>query len=345
MNPLPKRTIETTTANLLPRRLRFGAGVALFAGCLLSAAMPRAWAQDADWEIVKLKDRDYVTGSQIADFYKFEMTRDGERATFSSPTMKMEAVMDTDEVRLNGTTFLLSFPITEHGGNILVSRVDLCKLLDPVFRPFSIKEAHDFDTVVIDPGHGGKDSGSKGVYAYEKIYTLDLAKKLWKQLILRGFKVRFTRLDDEDLTLPERVTRANEAETAIFVSLHFNAHPSRQPSGLETYAITPPGTPTTGEYSAEPHTWRGNLRDAESIALATAVHTSALRATQAADRGVRRARFHVLRGLTMPGILFEGGYITNPKECEEINQDTYRYGMAVAIADGIDNFRAALRKE
>ena len=257
----------------------------------------------------------------------------------------MRAVMDSDELFINGISFLLSYPVVRVGGEAVVSRVDLCKLIDPVLRPAHIGTAEDFHTVVIDPGHGGRDSGSPGLATHEKIYTLDLSKRLFRQLILRGFKVRFTRVDDEYVPLSERVRRANEVDSAIFVSLHFNAHPSPQPHGIETYAITPPGTRSSGDSHAESETWFGNLRDAESIALATAVHASTLKATNAADRGVRRARWHVLRGVKMPGILFEGGYITNPTESSFIDKDAYRALLANAIADGIDKFRGALQRK
>ena len=320
--------------------LSFKLPIALLFSLVLSGS-----ATSSEWKIIKHKDRDYVGGNQFAEFYKFKFVRDGQKALFSSPTMKMEAVLDSDEVRLNGTTFMLSFPITQQGRDVLISRIDLCRMLDPVFRPSYIEEATRFDTVVIDPGHGGRDSGSKGVHAFEKVYTMDLAKKLWRQLVLRGFTVQFTRHGDEHVPLRERVARANTHQNAIFVSLHFNAHHSRGARGLETYAVTPPGAPTSGEYKAQPEAWKGNLFDANSIALAAAVHSSALKLTKARDRGVRRARFHVLRGLTMPGILFEGGYITNPEEGGKVDQDTYRYLLAKSIADGIDTYRSVLRKK
>jgi N-acetylmuramoyl-L-alanine amidase len=317
----------------------------LFVLAFLVGSLVPAFGQPETWDIVKIRGRDYLKGSQVAKYYDLEATREGSKVIFSGPRMQMEAVVDSDTAKINGTSFLLSFPFAESKGEVLVSRVDLCKLLHPVLKPEAIRGAQDFDTVVIDPGHGGRKPGSKGAHAFEKIYTLDLAKKLWKKLVLRGFTVQFTRLDDKFVSLPERVTRANKWERAIFVSLHFNSHSSDRPNGLETFAITPPGTPTSGENKSKPETWRGNLRDAESIALATAVHTSALETTRANDRGVRRARFHVLRGLDMPGILFEGGYISNLEEGENIDKDAYRDLLAHAIADGIETFHAALQRE
>jgi N-acetylmuramoyl-L-alanine amidase len=297
-----------------------------------------------EWDPVRFKDRDYVKASDVAKFYQFTKTESGREVMFSSPTIEMRVVADSDEITINGILFLLSYPAVRTDGEVLISRVDLCKLIDPVLRPAHIAEAEDFQTVVIDPGHGGKDSGSSGL-ADEKVYTLDLSKKLFQQLILRGFQVRFTRVDDDYVSLLERVRKANEYENAIFVSLHFNSHNSSQPRGIETFAITPPGTRSSGNPSAEAETWCGNLRDSESIALATAVHASVLTSTNAADRGVRRARFYVLKGLNMPGILFEGGYISNPEERANIDKDAYRSLMANAIADGIVKFRGALQRK
>ncbi|MGK0189309.1 MAG: N-acetylmuramoyl-L-alanine amidase [Verrucomicrobiales bacterium] len=297
------------------------------------------------WESVRYRNRDYVTATSLADFYKFTKSESGREITFTSPTIEMLLVTDSDQIKINGIAFLLSYPAVRVKGEALVSRIDLCKLIDPVLRPSQISEAEDFQTVVIDPGHGGRDSGSIGLVTNEKVYTLDLSKKLFTQLVLRGFKVRFTRVEDEYVTLRERVRRANEYQNAIFVSLHFNAHKSSQPMGIETFAITPPGTRSTGDRNSESETWRGNLRDSESIALATAAHASVIKATGAEDRGVRRARFHVLRGLDMPGILFEGGYITNPEEGMQIDKDAYRAVLAIALADGIESFRAALQRK
>jgi N-acetylmuramoyl-L-alanine amidase len=335
--------MKFTGNNLLrrePAAARVLAGIVL---CLIGA-LPLAPLAAKDWQVVRHRDRDYVKAADIAAFYRFTKTESGSEIVFSSPTIEMRAATDSDKLAINGISFLLSYPVVRVGGDAVVSRVDLCKLLDPVLRPAQIDDAEDFHTVVIDPGHGGEDSGCPGLATHEKVYTLDLSKKLFQPLILRGFKVRFTRSDDETLTLKERVRRANEVDGAIFVSLHFNAHPSSDPHGIETYAITPPGTRSSGESRPESETWQGNLRDAESIALATAVHASALSQTHAADRGVRRARFHVLKGLKMPGILFEGGYITNPIEGGRIDKDAYRGLLANAIADGIDKFRRALRK-
>lgn len=301
-------------------------------------------AQAQDWQLVKYRDREYVKAADVAAFYRFTKTESGNRIGFVSPTIEMQAVTDSDQLSINGISFLLSYPVRRFGGDALVSRVDLCKLLDPVLRPAEIPDAEDFHTVVIDPGHGGRDSGTPGLATNEKVYTLDLSKKLFQPLILRGFKVRFTRSDDEWLSLKERVRRANKVSDAIFVSLHFNAHPTGNPHGIETYAITPPGTRSSGENKSETEAWRGNLRDAESIALATAVHASVLTATQATDRGVRRARWHVLKGLKMPGILFEGGYLSNPTEGSRIDKDAYRSLLANSIADGIDRYRRALQK-
>ena len=301
-------------------------------------------APSEDWSLVKRNSRDYVTIKDLATFYRFELKPQNGLTLLTSPTIDMQIKSGSDRVAINGVNFYLSYPAIRSNGDVLISRMDLCKLIDPVLRPSYIRKSQDFTTVVIDPGHGGVDSGTIGLLAEEKIYTLDLAKKLHRQLFLRGVRARFTREGDEKLTLRERVRRANLVPNAVFVSLHFNAHTSSQPKGIETYAITPPGAKSSGEYRAGSEAWLGNIRDSESIALAAAVHSSVLKATNAADRGVRRKRWHVLRGLKMPGILFEGGYITNPTESAHIDKDSYRVLLAQSMADAIVNFRAALQK-
>ena len=125
----------------------------------------------SEWETVRYRDRDYVKASDIASFYRFTKAESGREISFTSSTIEMRVVTDSDEITINGIAFLLSYPAVRVKGNVLISRVDLCKLIDPVLRPAQIEDAQDFQTVVIDPGHGGRDSGTPGLLTHEGIYT------------------------------------------------------------------------------------------------------------------------------------------------------------------------------
>jgi N-acetylmuramoyl-L-alanine amidase len=225
----------------------------------------------------------------------------------------------------------------------LFSRLDLCKLIDPVLRPSYINSSEAFDTIVIDPGHGGHDSGAKGVYGYEKDFTLKLGMLLKADMEKRGIKVVMTRSDDRFITLEDRVKIANKIPHSIFVALHFNYGGSAA-TGIETYALSPQGTASDyGPRSVDYVAFNGNQRDYENIALATAVHAAVVHRFKMADRGVKRARWYVLTGLQKPGILFEGGFVSNANDGRLIAAENFRTELAHTIGDAIMNYRRALK--
>jgi N-acetylmuramoyl-L-alanine amidase len=115
---------------------------------------------------------------------------------------------------------------------------------------------------------------------------------------------------------------------------------------VETYALSPSGTASTDQKNRPTDGFNnpGNTRDAENIALATAVHAMVLFKIKCIDRGIRRARWTVLTGLERAGILFEGGFVTNPEECARINTGDYRDLLADSICGGIMNYRKALMR-
>jgi N-acetylmuramoyl-L-alanine amidase len=248
-----------------------------------------------------------------------------------------------DDIFINNVKFCLSFPIEDRNGEAMVSRVDLAKLLHPIIRPSHIQNAAPFNTVVIDAGHGGEDSGAVGPYGSEKNYTLDTAFRLKKRLEAAGYKTVLTRSTDVFITRPGRVAIANKYPTAIFVSIHFNSFGSSA-AGLETFALAPAGTANTDKALKESDfsMRRGNERDSENIALATAVHANCLARLRGIDRGVKRDRFDVLTGILRPGILVEGGFVSNPAEGAKIHRPEYRENLAEAILGGIQNYRKAL---
>jgi N-acetylmuramoyl-L-alanine amidase len=197
--------------------------------------------------------------------------------------------------------------------------------------------------VVIDPGHGGKDSGTRSVLGrdLEKQYTLDWALRLEQQLRLRGWTPILTRTNDSDVPLPYRVAMADRVEADLFISLHLNSGGSnRELTGIETYCLTPTGMPSnlTREFEDDPReSHPNNLYDDQNVLLGTRLHRSLLRATGAVDRGVRHARFMaVLRGQNRPAVLIEGGYLSNATEARRLAAPEYRQAMAEAIARGLE---------
>ncbi len=325
-----------------PRHIPLQRLLLILAGAwVLASATNEAAAKD--WDTYNIGGRSYVSDDNVAKFYQFQrFAKEGDDRIFQHPSLVMTWRVGSQSIYVNNIKFNLSFPVIENGGKAMLSTVDLAKLVDPVVRPSYIKKPINFDTVVIDAGHGAHDSGAKGVMGYEKNYALDMALRVEKELKARGFKTLLTRRTDVFLTLGQRVAIANGQRNAIFVSLHFNSSGSRTAEGIETYALAPQGTRSTDGSSPWSSPLNGNTRDAENIALATSVHAHAIHELKSVDRGIKRARFNVLRGINKPAILFEGGFITHPSEGKLIHDAAHRQRIAEAIANAIVKFRTAV---
>jgi len=168
--------------------------------------------------------------------------------------------------------------------------------------------------VMIDPGHGGKDSGAVGIGGLqEKNIILPISQKLAQILQQNGVQVILTRKSDYFVSLQGRVDLAERANADVFVSIHTNSAGLQRPdvSGLETYYYD------------------------SGLGLARIVHNSILRSVNVRDRGVRRARFYVLRKSSMPSILVEAGYMTGREDIAKLRNPQYQNQMAEAIARGI----------
>jgi len=300
------------------------------------------------WHVIDLGGRDYITLESIRNFYNplfgfSSLKTFGSVTSLESKLLVLRVTNGSNVMTLNSMRFILSFKVVSHQNHVLISRLDVVKLLDPVLRPSHIQGAELFDTVVIDAGHGGHDPGARGVYGYEKTYTLKLAQHLRSALQRLGFKVVLTRSTDVFLSLSERVAIANQIPKSVFISLHFNSSDNLA-SGIETWALTPKDAAATisrgGGYNTNGVT--GNKQDSANIALASALHARVITSVKAIDRGIMRAQWSVLTGITRPAVLFEGGFVTNPKECLLIASDSYQKVLAASIADAVVNYRKAL---
>jgi N-acetylmuramoyl-L-alanine amidase len=246
---------------------------------------------------------------------------------------------DARDAGINGVQVALSYPVANAKGTPLISQLDLDTAIRPLLYPDRYVAPKTIKTICLDPGHGGKDTGNRVGWHYEKVYTLALAAELRDQLELAGFNVILTRTRDTFVDLPERPALANRRGADLFISLHFNATEigRNEVEGPETYCITPVGASSTnargesGNHGSTP----ANRVGSGSLLLAYQIQKSLVRNLGAEDRGVRRARFAVLRDATMPAILIEGGYMTHPYEGSKIYSDAYRRQMAQAIVKGI----------
>jgi N-acetylmuramoyl-L-alanine amidase len=168
--------------------------------------------------------------------------------------------------------------------------------------------------IVVDPGHGGKDPGAIGIGGLrEKDVIMPISKRIAEILQQNGVQVVLTRSSDYFVTLPGRVQMAEQANADVFVSIHANSAGLNRPevSGLETYYYD------------------------SGLGLARLVHNSILRSVNVRDRGVRKARFYVLRKSSMPSILVETGYLTGREDAAKLKNSLYQNKMAEGVAQGV----------
>jgi len=268
--------------------------------------------------------------------------------SFASSTGVMSVKIGSQVALWNGMEYRLGFPPLIFAGRPYLHSLDLRKNFSALTGTFLAPDTNR--VIVLDPGHGGSDSGTSNVYTghFEKEYTLDLARRLQALLLARGWTALLTRSNDSTVHLADRVAFAEQHHASLFVSLHFNsAFPDRQQSGLETYCLTPSGMPSslTRGFSDNPSlVYPNNRYDDWNLQLAVTLHRALLNVNGHDDRGVRRARFlTVLQGENRPAVLIEGGYLSNPREARQIADPDYRERMAEALAEALTGSEALRR--
>jgi len=269
---------------------------------------------------------------------------------FSEPTYKLTTGHGNFVITIgnrtafwNGFEFALGFGPRVIAGEPFLHALDLAKNFQPLLQPAARAKTR---LVVIDPGHGGENTGTRSVatHRYEKEFTLDWAFRLERLLKQRGWNVVLTRTKDVDIPLADRVQIAEHLQADLFLSLHFNSSNGTNGlvdrGGLETYCLTPLGMPSTlpREFEDDPgQIFPNNAFDEQNFRFAMRIHEALLKATGQKDRGVRRARFMaVLRTQNRPAALVEGGFLSNPREARLIEQQAYRQKLAEGVAQAFD---------
>jgi N-acetylmuramoyl-L-alanine amidase len=262
----------------------------------------------------------------------------------TKPGMRLGFIVNSRKARLNTQTLLLSMPLVERVDTLLISAVDVQTTLNPLIAPQS--GGGIVKTVCLDPGHGGRDTGKIDKYNLEKKYTLLLAREVATRLQLAGFKVVMTRTTDQSLELSDRPVIARRMGADLFISLHYNAA-SPGIRGVEVYCLSPAGVASSND--AGGHGSResspGNMQNSRNILLASELQKSILKTTGLEDRGLKRARFEVLREARMPAVLIEGGFMTDSMDAAKIYDPTFRKKMAQAIADAVGSYKQIVEKK
>lgn len=304
-----------------------------------------------DWQIIKVNGHDYLTVENIAKFYGLpaDVVPSGEKIQLEAVKNPLEFVRGSREAMMNGARSWLCFPLVEQDGKILVSRTDVAKTIEPLLRPQRVANVGKVQTVILDPGHGGHDKGQVSRYGYEKDFALDVARKLRPFLQAKGLRVIMTREGDYFVPLEVRAQIANATRNSIFVSIHFNGtNDDPNATGFEIFSFTPRGAPSTSDNAAAPSSLSmqpGSEVDAQSMALSVCIYHSLLGHIPEFDRGIKRARFAVLRLTRVPAVLIEGGFLTERGESQLIAKKDWRANLAQAIGVGIENYRALAGKK
>lgn len=247
-------------------------------------------------------------------------------------------------VLLNNTRVWLNTPVSENRGIFFMHQGDYAHTLQPIVAPTPSATAPVVRRILLDPGHGGHDVGTQNTRLgmQEKTFALDVARRVKFILEQQGYQVLLTRDNDTFVELEKRSLLARQTQADLFISIHFNsAAPAATPNGIETFILTPPGHYSSNDSSRKASTAERNAvepghRFGEwNALLGYYLQSSLVGKLDAEDRGLRRARFTVLRGLNCPGALVECGFLSNPSEAALIGKPSYRETIAQGIVDGI----------
>lgn len=204
-----------------------------------------------------------------------------------------------------------------------------------------------FAVVVLDPGHGGQDSGTMKTGLLEKDLTLDVAHRAARLLQLQGLATLLTRTGDTHVSLADRAAMANAQSNCVFISIHFDDAARPAATGVETYYAARQISHSRPVVSWLPFLRRTavEVTNGESQSLADHIQEALVTYTQAVNRGVTSQQFFVIANVRHPAVLVEGGFLTNADELNKLATGDYREQIAAAISAGVMRYREALRQQ
>ena len=318
-------------------------------GLGIGLALPApATAQVRTLKAVTLAGKRYVALKDLAAMYGLPLTMPGGKTLLiRGQYTTLQFAADSRQAVINGGQVWLHAPITKVRGLWSISDADAQYVVDPLVRPSAYLGARGARTVVLDPGHGAKDPGAISRTGYrEKDLALDIALRAKAHLAAAGINVVMTRDTDRFWELEDRPFLAARGGGDAFVSIHLNTASTRTVQGVETFVTAAENYPPTaaaklvGRYPAVPN----NRFNHSNMALGNQIQRSVVNITRAQDRGVKRARFIVLRDSAMPAALVECGFLSNPQEEQRISTTSYRETLALGIAQGILNYFALVNR-
>jgi len=207
------------------------------------------------------------------------------------------------------------------------------------------KKARPFALVILDPGHGGQDSGAIAGGVSEKDLTLDIAQRVDRLLDAQGIMTLLTRNGDSYVSLGDRAQLINRANNAVVVSIHLNDGLRPDASGIETYfaAQQATGIPLMASWLPFLQKVANPQPNPESQSLAQFIQQQLVARTQAVNRGTKAQQFYVLANVRHPAVLVEGGFLTGKNDIGKLADSNYRELLATGITDGILKYRDMVR--
>jgi N-acetylmuramoyl-L-alanine amidase len=288
--------------------------------------------------VLAASDSAYVSLAYIARLYSMGTSTSGKKIVMTNKWNTIEVESNSRRAWINGVMLWLHHPCRKSGTNWAVREVDFKKGIDPVLRAYAHVPTKTPRLVMLDPGHGGKDTGALSPRkVYEKLAVLSIAKRVMAHLEARKVPVRLTRSTDTFISLQERSNMAAKAGADLFVSIHADGAEDSSANGVETFIMTAAGCDSSNHYGqgGNKSPGRGNQHDAANAVLGFSIQSNLLKTAKRSDRGLRRARFAVLKNAPCPAALVECGFLTNPEEEALMIDANYREAVARGISNGI----------
>ena len=314
----------------------------------------------------------YISLNSLLNAYNLDYQWDGlaKRLTITDGNKAVTFGIGSNIAIVEGADKVMEAPVVMRRSMVVVPRSFASYILSEVYAkeaagtqrarivPAKIS-GYSISRIVLDAGHGGKDPGAIGQGLVEKEVTLDIVKRVKRYLEGSGIEAILTRDSDVFVSLWKRADIANKQNADFFISIHANAAPSAYAKGFEVFYLSEAVDDSARAIAAaenaslryesssfadkRPSTaLEAILRDieytearAESRELAEYIASSATSDLGTKDRGVKGARFYVLKGADMPAILIEVGFVSNRQDAVRLKNSSYREELAKAIARGI----------
>ncbi|MBN2451549.1 MAG: N-acetylmuramoyl-L-alanine amidase [Lentisphaeria bacterium] len=331
-----------------PRGGQWGAwALARFAAILILCLFPAATTPGASGPAFRIR---YVTTGgvkylyleDIARYYGMKYEAGKGSVALRSRYSTLTFTVDRRECTLNGVRVHLSDAPLCQGDHAVLAEPDFRLLLEPTLRSKVLKRKA-VRRVLVDPGHGGRDPGALGKTVTEESVTLRVAQRLVVELTRRGYAVALTRDRDVGVTLESRAAKAKSWRADILISLHCNAVGTPSVRGAECFRATPENTRSTYGSRKVDSRCTNNAWDLDNARLAYELQKSIVAGTGAEDRGLKSARFLVLKESPCPAALVEMGYLTHPEEERNLGSPKYQAKMAQAIAQAVARYDQCLK--